>query len=37
MEEQHDDTPDVIVLGNAADLTLGSDDQSIESKQSPYD
>jgi hypothetical protein len=29
--------PEVIVLGDAADLTRGSDDQSTENKQEPYD
>lgn len=33
----HSDEHPVIELGNAADLTQGGDDQSIESKQSPYD
>ncbi|WP_285731978.1 albusnodin family lasso peptide [Nocardiopsis sp. ATB16-24] len=37
MEEQQDEMSTVIDLGDAAVLTLGSDDQSIESKQSPYD
>jgi len=37
MEETHDETPTVIDLGDAAVLTQGSDDQSVESKQSPYD
>ncbi|MGW0712341.1 albusnodin family lasso peptide [Streptomyces sp. NPDC002643] len=29
--------PAVIVLGDAATLTRGSDDNSTESKQTPYD
>ncbi|MER6528942.1 albusnodin family lasso peptide [Streptomyces sp. NPDC001508] len=29
--------PDVIVLGDAATLTRGSDNNSTESKQTPYD
>ncbi|MBZ6173362.1 albusnodin family lasso peptide [Streptomyces olivaceus] len=29
--------PTVIVLGDAASLTRGSDQDSTESKQSPYD
>lgn len=37
MEEEQDETAAVIDLGDAASLTLGGDDQSIESKQSPYD
>ena len=37
MEETHDETTTVIDLGDAAVLTKGSDDQSVESKQSPYD
>ncbi len=37
MEETHDETTTVIDLGDAAVLTQGSDDQSVESKQSPYD
>lgn len=37
MEEQNDDLPAVIELGDAATLTQGSDDQSVEHKQSPYD
>lgn len=37
MEETHDETTTVIDLSDAAVLTQGSDDQSVESKQSPYD
>lgn len=37
MEEPHGEAPTTILLGDAADLTQGSDDQSVESKQSPYD
>ncbi|WP_152442473.1 albusnodin family lasso peptide [Nocardiopsis kunsanensis] len=37
MEEPPEETPTVIDLGDAAALTQGSDDQSVESKQSPYD
>ncbi|WP_435108674.1 albusnodin family lasso peptide [Nocardiopsis synnemataformans] len=37
MEEPYEGAPDVIELGDAAVLTQGSDDQSVESKQSPYD
>ncbi|MGX2994358.1 albusnodin family lasso peptide [Streptomyces sp. JNUCC 64] len=29
--------PLVIVLGDAAELTRGSDQNSVESKQNPYD
>ncbi|RDG36878.1 albusnodin family lasso peptide [Streptomyces corynorhini] len=29
--------PEVIVLGDAAVLTRGSDSQSVENKQEPYD
>ncbi|MGC0417527.1 albusnodin family lasso peptide [Embleya sp. AB8] len=29
--------PEVIVLGDAAELTRGSDKDSTESKQNPYD
>lgn len=29
--------PSVIVLGDAASLTRGSDADSVESKQNPYD
>lgn len=37
MEDQYDEPPTVIDLGDAATLTQGSDDQSVENKQSPYD
>lgn len=37
MEEPLDEAPATILLGDATDLTQGSDDQSVESKQSPYD
>ncbi|WP_017605499.1 albusnodin family lasso peptide [Nocardiopsis alkaliphila] len=37
MEEARDEAPVVIDLGDATVLTQGSDDQSVESKQSPYD
>lgn len=37
MEEERDEAPVTILLGDAADLTQGSDSQSVESKQSPYD
>ncbi|WP_116248244.1 albusnodin family lasso peptide [Nocardiopsis sp. FIRDI 009] len=36
MEEQHEDTPDVIDLGDAADLTRGGSSGSIEDKRTPY-
>ena len=32
-----DDPPVVIVLGDAAALTRGSDDSSVENKSEPYD
>ncbi|WP_344973638.1 albusnodin family lasso peptide [Salinactinospora qingdaonensis] len=32
-----DDIPDVIELDDAATLTRGGEEQSIEHKQSPYD
>ncbi|MDA8371979.1 MAG: albusnodin family lasso peptide [Nocardiopsaceae bacterium] len=37
MEEQPEEVPAVIELGDAAALTQGNDDQSVENKQSPYD
>lgn len=37
MEEPNEGAPEMIDLGDAATLTQGSDDQSVESKQSPYD
>ncbi|MBB6119459.1 albusnodin family lasso peptide [Nocardiopsis algeriensis] len=37
MEEHRDEADVVIDLGDAASLTLGGEDLSIENKQSPYD